>query len=111
MNIYNLNFIEIIIKETMNGTATYPSTCQEYFDRGTRKNGTYKIRPSLELHSFRVLCEFTEDSGLTIVRPQDWNETGYVYPENENERCRSADCYTKTLEYGVSKEQIKVFKN
>ena len=102
------------IKENLNGTATYPATCQEYFDRGTRFNGTYKIRPSLELHSFYVECEFIEDIGITLIRQNDWKSDGYLYPENDSQRCQNADCYTKSLDYDASVDQIEVkyaFKN
>ena len=92
----------------MNGTATFPASCAEYFDRGTRFNGTYKIRPSLQLHSFYVECEFTEDTGITVIRQNDWKSAGYKYPENDSQRCLNADCFTKTIEYGVSLDQIEV---
>ena len=92
----------------MNGSATYPATCQEYFDRGTRNNGTYKIRPSLDLHSYHVECIFTDKEGFTLLRPIDWKQSGYIFPGNKSERCRDADCFTKMIRYGVNKAQIKV---
>ena len=54
-------------KENLNGTTTYPSTCQEYFDRGTRTNGTFKIRPNLALNSYHVECIFSETEGMAIL--------------------------------------------
>ena len=98
----------INFKENLNGTATFPATCQEYFDRGTRFNGTYKIRPSLEIHSFYVECEFTEDIGITVIRQNDWKSDGYHYPQNDSQRCQNADCFTKSIEYGISLDQIEV---
>ena len=95
------------IKENLNGTATFPASCQEYFERGTRTNGTYKIRPSLELHSFNVECEFIE-TGITLLRPKDWKSEGYIYPSNDSQRCHTRNCYTKSLDYGVSIDQIQV---
>ena len=91
----------------MNGTATFPASCQEYFERGTKTNGSYKIRPSLELHSFFVECEFDE-SGITLIRPTDWKSEGYTYPSNESQECHTYDCYTKSIDYGISLEQIEV---
>ena len=99
---------DLNIKENLNGTATYPATCQEYFDRGTRANGTYKIRPSIDLHSYHVQCKFTKTEGITFLHPIDWRKLGYTFPANELERCKNADCYTKMINYGVNMSQIKV---
>ena len=35
-------------QENLNGTFTYPSSCEEYFQQGSRLNGTYFIRPNQE---------------------------------------------------------------
>ena len=98
-----------INKENLNGTATFPATCQEYYERGTSTNGTYKIRPSLELHSFYVECEFTDDLGITLLRPRDWKSDGFTYPANDSDRCHTPDCFTKSIDYGITVEQIQVF--
>ena len=66
------------------------------------------IRPSIELHSFHVECQFNETEGLTVLRPIDWRKSGYNFPANESERCRNADCYTKKIQYGANISQIKV---
>ena len=66
------------------------------------------IRPSIELHSFHVECQFNETEGLTVLRPIDWRKSGYNFSANESERCRNADCYTKKIQYGANISQIKV---
>ena len=46
---YNLYYISLtlLFQENLNGTTTFGATCQEYFQRGSRRNGTYSIRPDL----------------------------------------------------------------
>ena len=34
-------------KENINGTTTFGATCQEYFEMGSKRNGTFSIRPDL----------------------------------------------------------------
>ena len=80
----------------------------EYFQQGDRKNGSYMIRPDLELHSFEVICEFTENAGFTVIKPIDWSKNGYTFPEKSESRCTYPNCFNKKIEYGASKGQIKV---
>merc|ERR1719284_798493 len=75
------------INENLNGTFTYASSCDEYFQQGNRFNGTYFIRPNQELHAFQVECEFTDTEGRTVLKPEDWTKMGYIFPKNERERC------------------------
>ena len=84
----------IIFKENINGTHTFAASCQEYFDLGNRDNGKFKIRPNPELHAFEVECEFNESQGLTILRPMEWNENGFTFPETEDKRCSEPNCFT-----------------
>lgn len=81
----------------------------EYFLLGNTRNGTYKIRPTTEFHSFEVNCEFTHDQGLTVLKPLYWQKHGYVYPKNEDERCYESECFQHSFSYKPSYEQIKVF--
>ena len=80
----------------------------EYFKQGDRTNGSYTIRPDVELHSFEVICEFTENSGYTIIKPENWPKNGFTFPEKSESRCTDPNCYHKKIEYGASKNQIKV---
>ena len=61
----------------------------------------------VQSHSFKVECLFGLEGGQTIVHPVDWPEEGFIFPENENQRCSSANCYTKDIAYVPSKFQIK----
>ena len=90
-------------KENLNTTATHPASCQEYFDRGTRIDGTYKIKPSLMYHSFEVNCEFQESSekGITIVKPLNWQSQGKVFPSSNSHRCKGANCFTDDVKYSA----------
>ena len=49
---------------------------------------------------------FGSEGALTLIRPTDWPEGGFVFPENENQRCSSANCYKKEVSYDPSKKQI-----
>ena len=80
----------------------------EYFKQGDRINGSYTIRPDTDLHSFDVICEFTEHAGFTIIKPENWPKNGYTFPEKSESRCIDPNCYHKKIEYGVGKDQIKV---
>ena len=103
-----LKRINPLLQENINGTHTFPATCQEYHAQGNRVNGLYKIRPNIELHAFTVECEFTEDKGITYLQPNDWRETGYIFPETENQRCNEANCFSHNFKYGASDDQIHV---
>ena len=92
----------------MNGTSTFAATCMEYFSLGNRRNGTYKIRPSLEHHSFEVQCEFTSDEGLTVLKPTTWRKDGFTYPPTEEKRCFESECFEHSFEYKPSLQQIEV---
>ena len=96
------------IQENLNATATHPATCQEYIDRGETKNGTYTIKPTLSKHSFKVICEFADSKGYTIIKPTNLNETGNVYPPNKNQRCEDANCFTQSIDYNLDIDQLKV---
>ena len=50
---------------------------------------------------------FGFDGGLTLIRPADWSEEGYIFPEDNSQRCSSANCYKKDVAYVPSKTQIK----
>ena len=95
-------------QENIVGATTYASSCREYFKQGDRTNGSYTIRPDVELHSFEVICEFTENSGYTIIKPENWPKNGFTFPEKSESRCTGPNCYQKKIEYGASKDQIKV---
>ena len=98
-----------LIEENLNATATHPASCQEYFDRGETRNGTYTIKPTLDKHSFKVSCEFANSKGYTIIKPTNLNDTGNVYPPSHNLRCEEENCFTQSVDYNLDVEQIKVF--
>ena len=75
---------------------------------GERENGTYRIRPSLKYKSFKVKCEFTETGGRSILMPLNWRENGFIYPENEHQRCTEPECFQHLFSYGPRFEQIEV---
>ena len=79
----------------------------EYFDLGNRENGTYMIRPNVELHSFEVRCEFTNSQGLTILRTKNSNDQN-TFPNASANRCTDPNCFSKSIEYYGSNEQIEV---
>ena len=87
---------------------SFPASCQEYFDLGNRVNGSFKIRPDPEYHSFDVQCEFNENQGITVLKPSQWTQGGYTFPPTEGQRCSEANCYTHNFEYSASNDQIKV---
>ena len=92
----------------MNGTQTFTASCQEYYDLGSRTNGTYKIRPDPEYLAFDVECVFNQNQGITILKPSQWTEEGFTFPPTEDKRCSEANCFTHDLEYPASNDQIKV---
>ena len=95
-------------QENINGTHTFAASCQEYFDLGNRINGSFKIRPNPELHAFEVECQFNETQGLTVLKPNEWNENGFTFPPTEDQRCSEANCFTHSFEYSASYQQIQV---
>ena len=64
--------------------------------------------PFPELHAFDVECEFTETEGRTVIRPVDWNENGFIFPNTEEERCTDPNCFSHNFNYLPSNDQIKV---
>ena len=99
---------KLFIKENLNATATHPASCQEYLERGESKNGTYTIKPTLNEHSFKVICEFSESKGYTIINPVGFNESGNIFPKTNADRCRDPECYSESISYGVNTAQLKV---
>ena len=98
-------------QENINGTHTFAATCQEYYELGNRANGTFKIRPNPELHAFDVECEFNENQGLTVLKPEQWTEKGFIFPSTEDQRCSEPKCFTHNFEYSASDQQIEVKKS
>lgn len=52
-------------------------------------------------------CLFGSEGGQTLIHPVGWPEKGFIFPENESQRCSSANCYMKEVAYTPSKAQIK----
>ena len=71
-------------------------------------NGSFKIRPDPEEHAFDVDCEFNENQGITILKPDQWKQEGFTFPPTEDQRCKEANCFTHNFEYSASTDQIKV---
>ena len=71
-------------------------------------NGSFKIRPNPEYHAFDVDCQFNEDGGVTVLKPDQLNQEGYTFPPTEDQRCSGANCFTHSFEYSASNDQIKV---
>ena len=99
---------ETEFKENINGTHTFAASCQEYFDRGHRITGSFKISPDPEYHAFEVECEFSKNQGVTILKLDQWTPEGYTFPPTEDQRCSEANCFTHNFEYSASNDQIKV---
>ena len=53
-------------------------------------------------------CEFDGENGITVVRPKTWKSEGFTYPENDSQKCQAPDCFTKSLNYGISADQMQV---
>ena len=100
--------LEFVVQENLNATATHPASCQEYFDRGESQNATYTIKPTLNEHSFKVFCEFSNSTGYTIIKPVGFNESGEIYPKTNADRCKDPECFSETIDYGINIEQLKV---
>ena len=47
--------LTLFFQENLNGTTTFGATCQEYFERGSRRNGTYSIRPDLSRNKIQTI--------------------------------------------------------
>ena len=47
--------LTLFFQENLNGTTTFGATCQEYFERGSRRNGTYSIRPDLSRNKIQAI--------------------------------------------------------
>ena len=92
----------------MNGTSTFLASCHEYFVNGERKNGTFRIRPNISLPSFEVNCLFGNESAVTEITPVNLPESGLVFPKNESERCSEPNCFTQSVQYHPSLNQIEV---
>ena len=71
-------------------------------------NGSFKIRPDPKTHAFDVDCEFNENQGITILKPDQWKPEGYIFPPTEDQRCSGANCFIHNFEYSASTDQIKV---
>ena len=121
------------LQENIDGPTTYASSCMEYFDLGNRENGTFMIRPNVKLHSFEVQCEFTEsqgqvstervvwpnetdgnrtvlqkpNKGITIIKTKNLNDIN-TFPNASARRCTEPNCFTQSIEYHASNEQIEV---
>ena len=50
----------LVIRENINGTTTFGASCQEYFERGSRRNGIYSIRPDVSSYGIKTLYELYE---------------------------------------------------
>ena len=60
------------------------------------------------MHAFDVECEFNENQGFTVLKPEQWNEKGFTFPPTEDQRCSEPNCFTHTFEYSASDLQIEV---
>ena len=94
----------------MNGLHKYAASCQQYYDLGERINGTFMVQPNPALKAFIVECEFSDiqEHSKTILKPVNWTEEGFTFPENEDQRCSEANCFTHEFEYSASAMQIEV---
>ena len=66
------------------------------------------IRPDVGSPSFEVECEFTEEDGFTVLKPEDWSEDGFNYPKTEDERCTDPNCFSHSFRYDISSDQLDV---
>ena len=104
-------WLNVKIKENINGTNTFAASCQEYFELGNRNNGTFMIRPNPDLHAFSVECGFTENGGVTLLKPKEWTQDGFLFPPNESQRCVDVNCFSHKFEYLASNDQIQAITN
>ena len=92
----------------MNGTSTFLASCHEYFVNGERNNGTFRIRPNISIPSFEVNCLFGNESAVTEITPVNLPKSGLVFPKNESVRCLEPNCFTQSVKYHPSLDQIEV---
>ena len=59
------------------------------------------------MHAFEVECLFTESDGRTVLKFEDWNEKGFIFPKTEENRCTDPNCFTHTFKYLASDDQIE----
>ena len=79
------------------------ASCQEYYDNGERKNGTFRIRPNIKMPSFEVNCIFTNEFAVTEIDPLNSSDE-MIFPRNESQRCSTPNCFTqKGFQIGGSK--------
>ena len=45
-----------------------PASCQEHQDRGATENGTYQIKPTVDIEPFSVMCDFRKMVPKNISR-------------------------------------------
>ena len=81
-------------EDKLNGTTTFMASCQEYYDNGERKNGTFRIRPNIKMPSFEVNCIFTNEFAVTEIDPLNSSDE-MVFPKNESQRCSTPNCFTQ----------------
>ena len=65
--------------------------------------------PSKDLHAFEVECEFTDEEGRTVLKPEDWRQEGFTFPKTENERCTDPNCFSHIFKYAASSDQLEVW--
>ena len=70
------------------------ASCQEYYDNGERKNGTFRIRPNIKMPSFEVNCIFTHEFAVTEIDPLISSDE-MIFPRNESQRCSTPNCFTQ----------------
>ena len=52
-------------------------------------------------------CLFGSEGGQTVIPPSDQLKEGFIFPENEQQRCSKPNCFKKEIEYAPTKDQIK----
>ena len=50
---------------------------------------------------------FTESEGTTVLKSENWNEKGFVFPKNEEERCTDPNCFSHFFTFSASNDQIE----
>ena len=58
------------------------------------------------MHAFQVECTFTESEGETVLKWEDWNDEGFIFPKSEQVRCKDPNCFTHTYQYSASNDQL-----